>query len=387
MAISKQQKTIISSLITLVSVGLAYAPLPGLEKQVVVVSGTEFKEPLEKIEAIFEQKYPNIKLELKFQGSQDIVNEYIDNKNDFTPTVIIPASGEILNEFRQRWQAQNESEPFYGQPQPIAKTFLVGIAWPERGKVLFPSGKFDWERVRKAMVSRNWGGIGGQNNWGSFDFVMTNPDRSNSGQLTLTLWTKAQAGSLNFSNPQVESLFALVKQSVYNPHRSTDVLLQEFIAKGPNDADVATVYESIALYRWQQSATTQGKPYQIYYLNPTIETIATAAIVRRDVGGGTAQAGQEFINFLRQPEQQKIFVQYGFRPVIGGIDLKSVTNSPWSQKIPGSQVNPPAQTVQPPDARTNTVIFVIARRCNPDTNIGFRLDSTSEAISIRLEVT
>jgi hypothetical protein len=79
-------------------------------------------------------------------------------------------------------------------------------------------------------------------------------------------------------NPQVQALFGLVKRSVYQPPRSTDILLQEFITRGPNDADIGMVYESIALHRWDQSNRIQGRPYEILYLNPTIETVSTAAI-------------------------------------------------------------------------------------------------------------
>ena len=121
-----------------------------------------------------------------------------------------------------------------------------------------------------------------------------------------------------------------------------------FIARGPNDADVATVYESIALSRWQQSAKNQAKPYQIYYLDPTVETVATAAIVRQDVDSATANAARKFISFLTEPEQQKIFVQYGFRSVSSSIKLQSITNSPWNQNIPGAEVNPPVKTVPAP---------------------------------------
>jgi ABC-type Fe3+ transport system substrate-binding protein len=150
-----------------------------------------------------------------------------------------------------------------------------------------------------------------------------------------------------FSNPVAQKLFSLIKRSVYQPPRSTDIVLQEF-ARGPNDGDIATVYESIALYRWQQSAAVQNKPYQIYYIDPTVETTATAVIVRRDVDAGKAKAARQFLDFLSQAEQQQIFVQYGFRPVNSAIDLSSVPNSPWQQDIPGVAIKPPVQVIPPP---------------------------------------
>jgi ABC-type molybdate transport system substrate-binding protein len=345
----KSDRTIKSGAILLLSLGLAYAPIPGLGQNITVVSGTELAEPLAKIEANFEAKYPNIKVEIKTQGSQDLVNNYIDKKNDFKPTVLIPASASFVKEVAERWKSQNQSDAFYQQPTPIAKTLLVGIAWTERGKVLFPKGVFSWQKIEQAMLAKNWGKIGGKPEWGSFDFLTTDPSRSNSGQITLSLWAQSKlGGDNNLNNPDLESLFNTIKKSVYQPPRSTDILLQEFITRGSNDADVATVYESVGLYRWQQAAINQTNPYQIYYLDPTIESVATAAIVTRDVGKGEARAASQFIAFLTQPEQQKIFVEYGFRPIDSSIDLKSVPNSPWNQNIPGAQINPQVSIVPVP---------------------------------------
>ena len=268
--------------------------------------------------------------------------------------MLIPATAEVLTDLQQRWRAQNGTKPFYEAPRSIAKTFLVGIAWPDRGNALFPQGKFAWDRLENAMAQKNWKAIGGKEEWGSFDFVATDPTRSNSGQLALTLWAQAKTGSNDttsnlFADPAVASVFALAKQSIYQPPRSTDILLQEFITRGPNDADVATVYESIALHRWQQASTNQGRSYRIYYLDPTIETVSTAAIVQRDVSGGEAKAAQKFLDFLTEPEQQQTFVRYGFRPAIDGIDLQTVSGSPWAQNIPGAQIEPPATTDAPDD--------------------------------------
>jgi ABC-type Fe3+ transport system substrate-binding protein len=350
----------ISAGIVLLALGLTYAPVPGLNRSLVIVSGTELQEPLMALEAKFEQEHPSIDLKLEFQGSQDIVNNFIDDQNDFTPAVLIPANGELLSELSDRWRAQNSEEPFYDSPRPIAKTNLVGIAWAERGNVLFPNGRFQWQRLEQALQAGNWGAIGGSADWGSFDLSITDPTRSNSAQLALSLWAQSKLGGIlgveALSNPAIESLFSLIKQSVYQPARSTDTLLEEFIARGPNDADVAIVYESIALHRWQQSATTQGKPYQIYPIDPTIETVSTAVIARRGIDSNAANAARQFLDFLTQPAQQEVFIQHGFRPVEGSIDLRSVANSPWSQNIPGAEVNLPSVTPSPGSEVLNELV-------------------------------
>jgi Zn-dependent protease with chaperone function/ABC-type molybdate transport system substrate-binding protein len=364
----RRNQTFTSVAIILAALGLTYAPIPGWQTTVTVVSGTELQEPLQQLEAQFERDNPNIELQLEFQGSQEMVNKYLNEQNDFKATVLIPANTIILDELRDRLGVTNNAEPFYESPRPIAKTLLVGIVWPEHAKVLFPNQRWDWERVEQAIQAGSWEKIGGSSDWGSFDLVVSDPTRSHSGQVTLNLWAQSKLDktpdSTNLNDPAVQSLFSSIKRAVYQPPRSTDILLQEFIARGPNDADAATVYESIALYRWQQSAANQGQPYQIYYLDPTIETTATAAILRRDIDAGTAKAASKFLDYLTQPEQQAIFVRYGFRPTNSAVDINSVANSPWTQNIPGAEVNPTVQRLPHPDVKAIAEIQRLWERTN-----------------------
>jgi hypothetical protein len=354
---AKRRSLFISIAMIATTLGLAYAPIPGTRHSVTIVSGTELQEPLQTLIEQFQQQHPDIQLTLKTQGSLDMVNRFMDDKNDFQPTVLIPANGELLKDLETRWQSQNQGAAFYGVPQPIAKTRLVAIAWTERGKALFPDGKFRWERIEQAMRAQNWGSFGGSAAWGSFDFKMTDPARSNSGQITLSLWleSKLNQSTLNpadLSLPTAQSLVGLVKRSVYQPARSSDILLQEFVAKGANEADIATDYESVALYRWSQSKTSQSQPYQIYDISPTVETAITAAVVRRSVDEGTAAAAQTFLNFLTQPASQSVLVQYGLRPINPSVQIEAVAGSPWQKKIPGAQVKPNITTIESPNLQT-----------------------------------
>lgn len=191
---------------------------------------------------------------------------------------------------------------------------------------------------------------------------MTDPTRSHSGLLTLFLWSRANGEDLN--SPQTRELFKIIQKSLYQPPRSTDILLQEFITRGPNDADVATVYESIALYRQKQSGANQRAPYRVYYLDPNVEITPTAAIIRRDTDGEQRRAAVKFIDFLRTKEQQQVFVRYGFRPVIEGLDILSVPENPWSQNIQRIEVNPSVTLIQSPDSRTIAEIQKLWERSN-----------------------
>ena len=100
------------------------------------------------------------------------------------------------------------------------------------------------------------------------------------------------------------------------------------------------------------------------YLDPTIETVSTAAIVTRDVNRGSREAAQTFLDFLTAPEQQAVFVQFGFRPANGNVNLETVPDSPWSQNIPGAEVTPPTNTSPTPDQDTLTEITRLWQRAN-----------------------
>lgn len=182
------KKQLISIGIIIAGLGLTYLPIPFFKTTVNVVIGSELKEALEEIKDNFEDKYPNIEIELKVQGSQDIISNFIQEKNDFKAAVLMPANGELLRELETTLKAQGEGEVFYETPTPIAKTLMVGVGWEERGSVLFAGDKFDWNQLEKAITLRDWGKLGGKSEWGSFNLVITDPTRSNSGQLTLYMW-------------------------------------------------------------------------------------------------------------------------------------------------------------------------------------------------------
>lgn len=349
--VKSQRSLYISLAIIAAALGLTFYPLPDDQVQtLVVVSGSELEPPLKKLIETFHQQQSKIRIDLKVQGSLDMVNRFIDDRNDFQPTVLIPANQDTLKRLEQRW---TESEPaFYGEPQPLAKTRLVAITWPERGKALFPDGNFSWNRLETAMNAQQWGSFGGSANWGSFDFVMTDPTRSNSGQMTLSLWLshKLQKSSLqvaDLNSPTAQSAVSTLKQSIYQPARSSDILMQEFVARGANDADIITNYESVALNRWEQSKVSQGQPYQIYEINPTVENKPTAAIIRRQVNEKTAQKARDFIEYLSKPNQQKVFIQYGFRPVHPDVKLEENATALWQQNT-GISLKPKAQIMDSP---------------------------------------
>ncbi len=141
----------------------------------------------------------------------------------------MPANDQLITELQGILNTNGEQKIFYNEPETIAKTILVGIAWEQRGEILFPNGKFSWNQIENALEKRNWQDLGGKKECGSFDFLTTDPLRSNSGQLTLSLLAKNELKQNNLAvndinNSEEEKLFKLIKEKVYQPPRSTDIL-------------------------------------------------------------------------------------------------------------------------------------------------------------------
>ena len=113
---AKSQRSLYISLaIIAAALGLTFYPLPGDQVQtLVVVSGSELEPPLKKLIESFHQQQSKIRIDLKVQGSLDMVNRFIDDRNDFQPTVLIPANQDTLKRLEQRWTAPEPA--FYGEP-------------------------------------------------------------------------------------------------------------------------------------------------------------------------------------------------------------------------------------------------------------------------------
>lgn len=283
---------------------------PGIDciNVLAIAAGTEMEEPLKFLAAEYQKEHPEVRIQLKFQGSQELTDNYRQGKGS-RPQILIPASAQLLNNIE-------------GERQPIAKTLLVGVVWQESASALFPDGQWDWAKVEAALKAPNW------LNRGKFVLAFTDPKRSNSGRMTLDLW--ARSTTLGKS-----SLFKLIPANVER-HRSTDTLLQEFVAT--KDSNAAIVYESSAIYRFLQAKVGQKMPYQIYYPNPTLETEITAVVLPGD--GKVMKASQNFIAFLKADARQKTLARYGFRPVN---DNNLVGE--WGGGIPGIKADPPVEVL------------------------------------------
>lgn len=287
------------------SILVAAAPWTPFRRRLVVAIGSELEQPMRVLEIRFEREHPAVDLHWQVAGSQDMVNEALQHSTD-RPRVLIPASEELLLGLAERLRRQ-QSGTVLRDPQPVARTVLVAVSWPERAEALFGGGVFRWPALQQALTNDRWEQLGGQASWGRFTLRATDPARSNSGQLALLLWLRFQA-----RDRAVQSW----RQALHQPPSSTDILLREFIAAGPNDGDLAFVYESVALNRREESRQRQGNAYRLLVPDPSYETVLAASVIEGPAQG-TVGDGEALVHFLRRGPQQQLLMDWGFRSIDG----------------------------------------------------------------------
>lgn len=279
---------------------VATAPLPGLRRPLLVSIGSELEASLRLLEPAFERREGGIDLRWQVEGSQDMVNSNLEPRPD-RPRVLIPANQDLLGQLEARATSMGQPPPFTNRPTPIARARLVAVVWPERAKRLFPDGRFSWERLHAAVAAGQWRALGGPAAWGSFDLRATDPLRSNSGQMLLALWNRGHGDAASFQ---------ALRRAIYRPARSTDVLLREFISGGPNDGDLAFVYEPGALARAPEAGQRWPGGYRLLVPDPTMEVVQAAAVLRGQASGRAAD-GERLVAFLAGPQGQAILRDTG----------------------------------------------------------------------------
>ena len=304
------------------ALAIAIAPWSPWRRTLRVAIGSELEQPMRELEASFERRHPHINLIWQVQGSQDMVNQALEPSQK-RPRVLIPASQELLKSLQLRLRRQQAQTSLHAI-KPVASTVLVAVSWPERAAVLFGQGSFRWSSLSKALKRKWWKDLGGEPSWGRFNLRTSDPLRSNSGQLALLLWLRSQG---------TDAAIQTWRGALYLPPRSTDIMLREFIATGPNDGDIAFAYECDALYRAEESRTRHGSRYRVLYPDPTYETVLTAAVLKGPAEGSLSD-GERLLRFLRAADQQQLLRNWGFRSVDGQLPEDAETDAGLVEVLP-----------------------------------------------------
>ena len=160
----------------------------------------------------------------------------------------------------------------------------------------------------------------------SISYVHTAPTRSNSGLQTLV----AQFASLAGKPPEdltledVKQYQPEVKQiqsKITRYGKSTGNLARSMTENGVFWASVGSVYESLVIDANSRSATGQTK-YQAIYPQATFTSNIRAMLPNAPwVSSAEKEAATQVIEYMRQPETQKIAADLGLRPGVPGVPL------------------------------------------------------------------
>ncbi len=253
------------------------------------------------------------------------------------PTVVSPASRLWTDALADEWAAFTGERIFADEPDPLALTPLVAVAWEERARLLWPTGaaRF-WSNLHDAIADEGgWSAVAeargsgpdtpaGQqaSRWGLVKLGRTSPLTSNSGAQALALMAYAfhnKTAGLRVAD--VEDLDFLdwletIEAGVYDSVSNTSALMQNMVQLGPGSYDIVLVYENLAIEYIARAEQRWNQPLRVYYPPATIFSDHPYAILDAPLTSREErEAARRFRDFLLQRTQQELALQFGFRPI------------------------------------------------------------------------
>lgn len=246
--------------------------------------------------------------------------EYIKNDNDIDAWIGADETGADI--LKSEYAKGHDGKNVVLEVSPIVTSPLVFVGWEDRlnriENVSLPK-LYD-------MVSggKNWGELGGDPNWGFFNFSHTNPIDSNSGMQFITLLIYNyynQAGTpkkdLTVEDVANSKITEYIKNFEKNTAKQIDgsgKFIDTMVQFGPSKYDLGVIYEYYALSNIKNAQGRWGK-LKIFYPNPTIWSNRPFIILKGQKATSQKIAVlKKFRDFLLSDEIQKKAMLEGYRP-------------------------------------------------------------------------
>lgn len=240
-----------------------------------------------------------------------------------------PASALYKDSFVQDWQVKHGSNPIV-RGENLALTPMVFVMWEERYQAFV--GKFSelsFKTVGRALAEKGgWDAIADKPQWGLFKFGHTDPNRSNSGLMTLVLMAYDYHGQCRdltlkeiVSVPFQDWLQEL-ERGVGGLVHSTGTMMKEMVLKGPSTFDALMVYENVAIDYLKNAEGRWGTLRVVYpHRNAWNENpyYIINALWSTDK---QREAANMFLEFLLSEPIQKRSLVHGFRPGNPAVAIK-----------------------------------------------------------------
>jgi|GEM_PF-3327691 len=296
-------------------------PPPVDSRPLAVLYDGGMKDWIEPAGQIFNQnRAGQVPVVLKGMGSREGRDNILYDKNKVFPAMWLPSDDYWVDKLKR--DAANPELPFksggtLGESTPLLKSYIVFLMPTEKAQAFeramaLPTyqGK-TWALIR-TLATKGWGTVGAPANWGKLKMAHTNPTLSNSSMMALVLMYQEFAAAnpgKDINNADFKAMLLDIESSVRSFAPSTANLAQN-VARNPNSADIAILYESEAL---RVASATRG--LRIVYPSPTANVTVPAAVVQAPwVTPDRAKLANEFIAYLSSDAVQEKTIGSGYRP-------------------------------------------------------------------------
>jgi hypothetical protein len=349
--------------------------------------GTEKERWFKDAVARFQAANPAIKIELVGQGSMEgylALSQATDanptlGRGEQMPTLYSPASSiqvNLLNSVTKN----SLSRDLAVDCKRLVISPTVIMVWEDRAKVFDTyykdKGGITFANLIAALdpqgeINGKWEKLGGSSRWGLIKVGHTHPMESNSGTMILitlanNFYQKVGAVSVaEITDDKFVNWLKIVEQAVTVPLiRSTGLLADDVIAKGPASYDFVLVYEALAIEHYKNAVGRHGQPLRIVYPTFNMYTdhplcvIDHPAITQRQ-----REAAHKFQEFLLTPEIQKLALTYGWRPGDPTIPIFGAGSAFDSADLKTAGVSADVgQELRVPDGNTINQLLTVWRR-------------------------
>jgi Ca-activated chloride channel family protein len=284
------------------------------------------------------------------------------------PDAWSPAASTWLELLRFDRAAQDRPDILAAENESVISTPIV-LAMPEpKARALgWPDAEIGWADLLELAQSPGGWASKGHPEWGAFKMGKTNPNVSTSG-LSATVGTFVAATGTSsdltldtLKDPRVREFVAGVEKSV--AHYGDTALTFLANLRRADDAGAALSYVSAVVVEEKSIVDyNEGNPtgevgadvqYQkprvplvaIYPKEGTLNSDSPFAVLQTSWSESGKQAGaKDFMAYLREPAQQELFTNAGFR-TYDGKPGKAVSDSEYLFDDPGVMLSPPSPPV------------------------------------------
>jgi hypothetical protein len=291
----------------------------GTQTEIKMVTSTAKRQWLESAIQRFRLVRPDLKVMVKFAGSNEEIREILQGTDK--PTVFSPSEGALLTDLDARWRALHGSGLLATQgdeaPHPLFSTPFVFLGYEEVVRPMLagsPDGLLSWSAIQTELRRRRaaklpplrFGHVAFSKGSAGLNSVLMMGLEIFGGQ-TLTV-EQARDERLARKLDEIEAQATLIAPT-------TSTLAIRFSQGGSEGLDLIFTYENTAGELVHTLADRGGQPMRIYYPSHALWSDQPAAVLQGDwVTPEQHAAGVAWLQFLETKTMQQEAASMWLRP-------------------------------------------------------------------------